>query len=232
MLGRIRLFLFMKVPLLQLINRCQGKRCIVAALGPSLRSQLDFIREIHVPSFTLISCNEMDTMANLVPDYWVHANSEDTIRALFPRMNALKETHVVYADSVDPTPAHDVERLLEVNYTPYDQRYFAQGKTIQQVLQAYTGHTVHYGAGHTVALHMLSLAILLGHKEIYLTGMDLDYTKGYVHPDRQCVHSFDHDKPEIIDDCKVIQDSAARVGAEIFALPGQPLHDFMRERLP
>lgn len=51
--------------------------------------------------------------------------------------------------------------------------------TIQEVVQNISSHESHYSTGDTVALHMISLAIIMGCNPIQVVGVDLDYNIGY-----------------------------------------------------
>ena len=54
--------------------------------------------------------------------------------------------------------------------------------TIQEYLRDLYNLDSHYSSGSTVAIHSLALAIILGCKEIYLSGIDLpEYEKDYTH---------------------------------------------------
>tara|TARA_R110000824_G_scaffold3253_2_gene15453 strand:- start:8886 stop:9827 length:942 start_codon:yes stop_codon:yes gene_type:complete len=51
--------------------------------------------------------------------------------------------------------------------------------TIQEQLQKISGFESHYSTGDTVALHAIAFAIIMGCNPIYVSGMDLNYNKGY-----------------------------------------------------
>tara|TARA_A100001015_G_scaffold42427_1_gene46585 strand:- start:17368 stop:18252 length:885 start_codon:yes stop_codon:yes gene_type:complete len=54
--------------------------------------------------------------------------------------------------------------------------------TIQEYLRDLYNLDSHYSSGSTVAIHSLAIAIILGCKEIYLSGIDLpEYEKDYTH---------------------------------------------------
>lgn len=185
-------------------------------------------------------------------DYWVLANSCVLIENSYSRFNNCKNTTIVYADSVDLT--EEPEKLLTGNYLPYDQRHF-QGKTclenhghigqvhgksccdfksndrkngnltIQEFLQKISGHKNHYSPGDTSALHMLSLAVITGCNPIFICGVDLDYSKGYV--DQKTINndSFDPYMMNILNDFKIINESAEKLGIKIYNLsPQSELH--------
>jgi len=145
---------------------------------------------------------------------------------------------LVWACSVDTSDIDRVEKGLEIDHLPYDQRYLnrqvhkdgcscrpcilgVKSKTIQEELQIYTGSDARYGCGDTVALHMISVAVLLGLKDVQVIGMDLDYRKGYAKNDRG-VSPLDNAHQEvtkhrdrITKDMGVIYRSAKMVGAVV-----------------
>ena len=63
---------------------------------------------------------------------------------------------------------------------------------------------------------MLALSILLGCKKIYITGIDLDYNKGYYNTNVTNHDSFDPYLNNILNDFRIIRDSAKNLGVEIY----------------
>ena len=97
--------------------------------------------------------------------------------------------------------------------------------TLQEELQGLTGAAEHYSTGDTVALHTIAFAILMGCNPIYVTGMDLDYSRGYANPEMkdwkdkaagpnawQPVHK------NLQNDIKILNDSAEKRGIKIINL--------------
>ena len=80
----------------------------------------------------------------------------------------------------------------------------------------YTKHKSRYNTGHTVALHCLALAILLGCSKIYIFGVDLDYSLGYVDKKTSNHESFSPWLPEILEDFETIKESSRNIGVEIY----------------
>jgi len=225
-----------------LIDSEKDRKAIVCGLGTSLGRYLNRIEndEEHV----IISCNDVDIMTNIKPDYWVFANSaESNINYMHSRINSMKDSKIVYADSVDPLDRKTVDHLINGIYYGYDQRHFSNlpctpmmpccnniienRKTIQETLMGYTGYDLHYGGGDTVALHMVSLAILTGCKKIYIAGCDLNMKNGYVNNDALSEYDkaylLDHDDfrdyiERIESDFNIINESAKNIGVEIYSL--------------
>jgi len=215
-----------------IINNEHGKTAFVCGLGPSLSDTIDHIKK-NRENIILISCNDIDLNTNLNPDYWVFANSVQTFPSMLDRFKKYKDTTIVHSDSVDTTPREWIEKnLIDLKYVGYDQRHFNNSKcndcpnrcanfidgrlTIQEELQNFTHHSEKYGSGDTVAVHMLSLSILLGCKTIYITGIDLDYTKGYYNTNVTNHDSFDPYLNNILNDFRIIRDSAKNLGVEIY----------------
>lgn len=245
----------MKLEFKDVINKESGKTAIAIGMGPSLGKHIEQINKLSQnKAYVIISCNDVDKFTSINPHYWVWANSEDNIKKTYQRLNS-KTAIVVYADSVDLTPRNKVASLLSVDYLPYDQRHTQNnhrcggGKccdfaipgrlTIQEELKKYTNYNKLYGAGNTVALHMLSLGVLLGCKNIFVTGVDLDYSKGYVHghnaAQARAAHgrseSFTRNLSTILSDVEVIRDSAKNIGADIFCLDdGLPISTILKHK--
>jgi hypothetical protein len=153
---------------------------------------------------------------------------------IYDRFRKLPNTTIVHSDSVDIKPRWWIEQKLKnLNYIGYDQRHFNNQKcnnfpngcdnfiegrlTIQEELQKFTNNVEKYSAGDTVAVHMLALSILLGCKKIYVSGVDLDYKKGYFGSYMTPISAteFDSTIPNILNDFRIINDSAKRIGVEI-----------------
>jgi hypothetical protein len=220
----------------QVKNKHKGKISFVCGLGPSFSENIDYVKTKR-DDIVLVSCNDIDLLTDLHPDYWVFANSHQSAHFMHKRFKNLPNTTIVHSDSVDVTPRWWIEEWMKnFNYIGYDQRHFENKKcnscpnmcdnfitdrlTIQEELQKFTGHDKKYSTGDTVAVHMLALSILLGCKKIYITGVDLDYKKGYFGSYRQptLVTEFDPFLDNILKDFHIINESAKRLGVEIINL--------------
>lgn len=231
----------MKIDFQNLINKEHGKSAFVVGMGPSLGNHIDKISELSKnDNYVLISCNDVDIHTNLNPHYWVWANSEDNIGRIYQRLNS-KNSTLIYADSVDLTERSKVEELLSINYVSYDERHHNDQKcgngkccdhmipgrlTIQEELKKYTNFNERYTNIGTIAIHMLSVAILLGCKNIFVTGVDLDYSKGYFGGKKgdqarnfhSCRESFTNNLKTILDTIALINNSAKNIGTNIYCL--------------
>ena len=220
--------------LTDLINLEENKTAIVCGLGPSLSESIEYITK-NREDIVLISCNDIDLVTSLSPDYWVFANSVQTVSFMNKRFRNHPKSTIVHSDSVDTTPRKWIEStLFDLNYVGYDQRHFNNTKcnncpnncenfidsrlTIQELLQKKTNNDERYSSGDTVAVHMLALSILLGCKKIYITGVDLDYRKGYYssYMRPHSVIEFDPYIDNILNDFRIICDSAKNIGVEIY----------------
>ncbi len=108
--------------------------------------------------------------------------------------------------------------------------------TLQEKLQEYSGHDRHCGVGQTVGLFCVAIAILMGFKKIYIVGLDLDYSLGYAdgYPEdknyyvpnvAQVGHWKYVYKDFLLDDMKILRESAALKGAEIINLNKEAWYD-------
>jgi len=241
----------------------KGKTGLVFGLGPSLGRHLSQIGQIHQDKakYKIVSCNNIDLMVPwLEYDHWMLAQPADRgnplhIPRAWQRYTSKPNTTFYYTDCLDLTPREDVAKMLKsIRYIGYDQRHWnsqicgwgkleggrhtccsgiIQGRLcIQEEFQVYTGGEK-YGPGDTVGVHMVAMSVMLGHNPIYVTGIDLDYTDGYVNnkvddPDINMDYRIQiglssiNRSPimvdRIIQDLKTIRDSAARIGTNIYAL--------------
>jgi hypothetical protein len=233
-----------------IIDIYKGKIGIAVATGSCLKPHLNNIIELsHGNKHIIVSVNECDTMfPKLKVSYRVVANSYLTITREHLRFNKEPQIPLIYADSVDLTPKNIVDQILTVDYIPYDQRHFGgrhctwgsglggrntccnnieEGRlTIQEELKKYCKTDLRYGAGDTVALHMLAVTILIGLNPIYLVGTDLDYSKGYADGVSQNHDSFAPYVDRILKDMEIIKKSADNIGVKIYSLcEGSPVNN-------
>lgn len=234
-----------KIEFKDIINRESGKNAVVLGLGPSLKAHIEKVKQLG-NDFVIIVCNDIDTYTDINRfDYWVWANSQYTIKHTHERLNS-KNAFVVYADSVDLTPREKVDQLLTATYTSFDQRHFDGRKcayglccdhiipgrlTIQEEYKNYTNYHTYSTSSDTVAIHMLYLAVLLGCKNIYVTGLDLNYAKGYVNGGKVhqvYIDEFNLVQGRTLDTIKTINDSAKNINVNIYCLDqGLPISNIL-----
>ncbi len=230
----------MKLQIKDIIDKHKWKKAIVIGLGPSLNLYRDKLKQLKDSGYILIGCNTwFEFYPDATPHYWVNANSVDGCYNRMAEMNRYKST-VIFADTVEPTDQNWIDKNIQTDYLPYDQRHFEGKKcnscgkhgcekyynpnrlTIQEELQNYTGHSKHYNTGHTVIVHSIAFSILMGFSEIYLIGVDFDYRGGYASNlvnRRTSEHNhFDMDQygKETFEDIDVIAQSAKKVNTKIF----------------
>jgi hypothetical protein len=233
----------MKLKISDLIDVHKNKTAYVVANGPSTKNILNYLKTIskNKDKNVVFVCNEADQIfgnigINLIedinPDYWVLSNSHMTIQN-YPNLNLLKKNNgkLIYADSVDLTSEPD--KYLNIDYLPYDQRHFQQLKcspeakccsnikerlTIQEELQQYTSSERRYGTGSTVALHMLSFAVLTGCSRIMISGVDLNYSLGYFDSISYNPDSFIPHLQQIVEDFSIINESCKLKNIKLFNL--------------
>ena len=138
----------------KLINKESGKIAVVCGTGPSLGDFLDTLEGEN--NYVKICCNDVDIMTKIIPNYWVFANSVQTIYSMSERVKKYPNSVVVHSDSVDTTPWEWINENIKTNYFRYDQRHF-NGKscmncpnkchnfnpsflTIQELLKNYTNY--------------------------------------------------------------------------------------------
>jgi len=243
----------MKLSYKDIIDKHKSKTGLCVATGPSYKLYIDLIGKLSnsKDKFCTLSVNDFDEMFYLNADYRVVANSIFTVKREYERLNRNPSTVLCYSDTVDTTNKNLVENVLNVNYFTYDQRHFgnktclelynedrsngccrhidSRRVTIQEKLKEYTGYKALYSSGSTVSLHMLSLSILSGCKNIYIFGVDLDYSKGYANSNFFNNDSFNPYLREIIEDFSTINKSAQNIGVNIFSCcENSPINSVIR----
>lgn len=102
---------------------------------------------------------------------------------------------------------------------------------IQEEFKKHCKTTYHYGAGDTVGVHMVALAVMLGLNPIYVTGIDLDYSDGYVRNNfetseyrinmgMQSMNNSPVMVARVLDDLTTIRNAAENIGTKIYDLDG------------
>ncbi len=225
----------MKLSFSDIKDREKDKTCLVIAHGKSLNNYSQKLTSIKQDNVVLIGCNEWYNFYNTEPQYWTLANNCNSIKSIYEKINTFTST-LVYADSVDLTPRDFVDRILKVDYLPYDQRHVngypcncagckhaIEGRlTIQQELCNYTKTYEMYEGGATVVTHSIALAIILGCKEVYFIGIDLNWDQGYAEntenqqPDDAAVRETELCRNMTIDDLIILKKAAEKVGCKIY----------------
>jgi len=177
-------------------NRDKEKKCLILGGAPSIHS-------IDYKNFNGIIISMGDVPIRLQDqcnvDYWINANSEFPIPDVdYEVINKFKNTIILFAHTVLRKLDYKViKNNLKVTWFEYDQRHFGSrpcnnqidsrfylnekqeccnyigSTTIQEFLQEKYNTTGHYSTASTVAIHALSLAIILGCKTIYIGGVDI-----------------------------------------------------------
>jgi len=207
-------------------DKHKGSPALVIAHGPSLNPYLDRLPELKKEGYIIVGCNEWYNFhEKCPPNYYVLANSIYTIARQINIINAYDLT-VVYARNVDRTDMNWIDSNIKRDYLPYDQ-YTQQPDyhLIQDDFRIYTGHDVNYGSGDTVALHMISTAVMLGCNPVYIAGIDLDYRLGYASHRGQLVADGGYYVATMNDyldrnltNLRIINESAKRKGVSIINL--------------
>lgn len=229
-------------------NKEKGKIGVVCGHSSSLQQRLELFEKLsreEKDKFCFICCSEYSTMTNINADYCVIANSAFTVEKNWERFNN-QGSILVYADSVDTTDRNFVENHLKIDYVSYDERHIASGlcvrknkccdniipgrKTIMEYLQSITGHDKMYNSCGTVGIHMIALGVILGCNPLYVDGIDMDYSKGYVNG-HSCANNniLGQYRQEFSDSAKIISDSAEKIGIEIININKSATYDGLKK---
>lgn len=179
-------------------------------------------------------------------DYWCIANTSFTIQNNFLKINQYKNVKFVYADTMDKTKnveqllsvdyipfdqRHfngmrcienckngDVVKIPSGYYfcCHHENNDYFSKKTIQEYVRDKCKSQERCTTGDTSALHMLSTAIISGCSKIYVFGVDLNYGLGYVDKVTQNSDTFDPWIPRILNDFRILTQSAKNIGIEVF----------------
>lgn len=255
----------MKLNLKDIDGTSKEKIGLLLAHGPTLSDNIQKIYEISKDKekYTVFTTGEVSVLENsgydFDLDYWCIANPNFTIQNNFRKINKYKNVKFVYADTMDKTK--NVERILDVDYVPFDQRHFngkrctenwQNGdivkihndyyfcchhenddyflrKTIQEYVRDKCKSQERCSTGDTSALHMLSTAIIAGCSEIYIFGVDLNYSLGYADKVSQNSDTFDPWIPRIVNDFRILSESAKNIGIQVYNVsPISPIKEVVQ----
>jgi len=190
----------------QLFGIHENQSALIVGHGPSLTpflSQLPELKKKHI----IFDTNEWYDFHSIYPHYWCLANNTVNLVNHKDRINNTEST-IIYANTVDLTDKKWIPENIKRPVYSYDQRHFqgmnceqlmnshlkdrggfdpsgrcckniTETMTIQEWLMYDSGNSEFYSTGHTVAVHMVSLAILMRCNPIYIVGVDVDYRLGY-----------------------------------------------------
>lgn len=180
-----------------------NQKCLILGSGPSSN-------EIDIKSFDgiVISMGDMPLRIKDIRkvDYWVVSNGTYPLADKdYEDINQLPKTKLLFSHSAMPDINYEkIEKNLKLDWFDFDQRHF-NGKscnhqidkrvyirhslkccqnignvTVQEYLQSIFNTNNHYSTGDTTAIHALAFAMIMGFKDIYITGVDLPlYIKNY-----------------------------------------------------
>jgi hypothetical protein len=102
--------------------------------------------------------------------------------------------------------------------------------TIQEKLQQVSNHSEHYSTGDTVALHAIAFAIIMGCNPIYVSGMDLDYQKGYANNQAAPSNNdWQRLNANLMNDLRIINESAEKRNIKIINLKSGAWYNILEE---
>lgn len=192
----------------KLLNREENKKCLILGGAPSIKN-LNF--ENFDGVLISMGDVPIRIKERRVVDYWVNANTLfPRPDQHYDILNEFKNTFLIFSSSIlnssETLDYNKLKQKLKIKWFDYDQRHFnglncnkqsdyrfdiehplncchyKKEITIQEYLKKTYRTNSHYSTGSTVAIHSLAIAIILGCKEIYLSGVDLPlYEKNYTY---------------------------------------------------
>ena len=104
--------------------------------------------------------------------------------------------------------------------------------TLQEYLRDLSNCEQHYSTGDSVTIHAIAFAIIMGCSPIYVSGLDLDYNKGYANEDKvdwkhkaNSPNAFTPVRTNFLNDLNVLSESAKLRGLEIINLNPEAWYD-------
>ncbi len=213
----------MKINYKDIINKEKGKIALCLGLGPSLKKNLEVIEIIskeEKDKFCTFSCNLFQDLTKIDADYWLIANNQEHMqlnKVNFNNYNGI----FLYQNSIDN---HNPDEFIQ-NCINYIQMTSENQLSLQECVSEYCKMPeAPYVYVHSVIVHLVALAIITGCKEILITGVDLDYSHGYVSENfnKESLKMGEHTMPlnqgHVIRALITLNEYAKSVGAEVFCL--------------
>ena len=216
-------------------DRDSGKIGMVIGLGPSLNEVLPYIEGLSENARDKVSfycCNLFNQMTKIKTDYWVVTNNQPkmSLKKAHGTYNSQPESIFLFASRINGFSEAEAKKLLNLKYIAMSDNGSGE-YDLPLTLKKYTSSEKKYGAVHSVIIHQIALSIITGCKEIFISGVDLDYSKGYVKPG---VHqegvslgkTFMNSKArkDTIDKIVLLKECAEKVDCNLYTLnPSGPL---------
>jgi len=202
-----------------IFNRHKNKPALICGHGPSLDEVKPELQNFKETGGIIFGCNDWNLFYDVVPKYWIFCNSELTMVKMSSEINKwVDRLEVFYADTPDKTNKDWIAQNIKTKVNAYN--YCDQnGNSLGEQVQKYTGCSEKYNGGDTVALQMLSFAILMGCNPINIIGVSLDYKWGYANnktgkkPQNADIQTF---KDRSIRNFEILNKSAKCKGIKIF----------------
>lgn len=158
--------------ILKLKDKEAGKKVLIMGHGPSLLN----INKSKYKNYKKMTCNNFHKIDNFFDeqfkvDYWCAANS---LEAISEPLKLCQNDKIISLLTI-PMKSH-LEQVLDTK----DENtlcWLWEHKILQKVLARDNGLVKTYSHCNTVTNHMIAFSILLGFKEISITGFDLSYSK-------------------------------------------------------
>ena len=103
-----------------------------------------------------------------------------------------------------------------------------QDITLQEFLEQLCSNREHYSTGDTVAVHMIAFAIIMGCNPKYLSGIDLNYSKGYANGANVPLDHYtmwQDNSDNLVNDLKILNECALKRGIRIINLNKDAWHN-------
>ena len=142
-----------------------GKRCFIIGNGPSLRNE--DLRKLNEYNEYTFACNSLIKLFNEIPFY--------------PTYYFAQDNKIILDNKQEITDLHSVTRFIKAHYA---KRYHIKGGIYYSMLfpknpigfSTNLPRTVY--SGQTVTYSMIQFAAYMGFTEIYLLGVDCNYSTG------------------------------------------------------
>lgn len=198
-----------------------GMKAVCVGLGPSM--DLEWINSLDRNEYIVLVCNLWYKFADIRnPDYWLVANNLESMRlkAMAPAINEFRGTYI-YRDDLDRTS------VSEYINQDVDIHPFGENPSLPELLARDCGMAdAPYQAVHSVMVHMVALAMLMGCDVITITGCDLEYGNGYFGNDTN-THKEGYDQglatqrmgelDMVVDEILALREYGAHIGSRVIS---------------
>lgn len=191
-------------------DKFQGQTALIAAAGPSLSENIDFIKA-NRNKFVIFAVNKVIKYLiqnDIKPDFVVCLDAKNMNKTLQEFDSYLTECNCIMDIRTDHAAMHRNFKKIFVNFSDSD--------TLTKKLQEYNNFIKQYDTGGSASTFALISAIKLGFAKIILSGVDLAFKDNIIYSDGQTMNRISQEE--------IIVDQVKKNLVQVKSVQGTPVY--------